>query len=274
MAYAFGLEDKITFGYDHAIIENEDIRLDDNTSQGPFASLEYWFNNRNGIMLDYSSIIAYFSRDDNSPAGEDYVGHTVGTQYRYRFAPQTTGSVSYTFNSRSFSGDDEDYNVHGASLGLNHSLSSETTMDVNGGFYRQDNQRSKDEDGYTYAASFIRRFQRGSYTLSALGGWDEGYQAAERRSFTRFWGVNTGMQYQLTQSLSNNLNASYRLNRDSDNMEWETLSGSYGIQWTFLRWCSISLDYSYRERNSDIDTDDYRDNRVMLRITANRLFGW
>ena len=41
-----------------------------------------------------------------------------------------------------------------------------------------------------------------------------------------------------------------------------------------MRRFSLSLDYTYSERDDDINTSDYTDNRVMLTLTAGRLYRW
>ena len=49
---------------------------------------------------------------------------------------------------------------------------------------------------------------------------------------------------------------------------WETLRGNGGLRLAFLRWFSSTLDYSYADRDDEIDTEDDKVNRVMLTLTA------
>jgi len=52
-------------------------------------------------------------------------------------------------------------------------------------------------------------------------------------------------------------------------------TGNAGLRWTFLRWFSLSLDYRYAQRDSDISVgEDYKSNRVALILSASRLFIW
>ena len=48
------------------------------------------------------------------------------------------------------------------------------------------------------------------------------------------------------------------------------MSGNGGLRLGLLRWFSATLDYSYAERDDDINTEDYKVNRVMLTLTATK----
>ena len=47
---------------------------------------------------------------------------------------------------------------------------------------------------------------------------------------------------------------------------------NYGWRLSFLRWFSIALDYSYLYRDDDLDLQDYKVNRIMMTLTASRMF--
>jgi putative beta-barrel porin BBP2 len=274
LRYLFGPENSLTVDYRHSLLENEDKTLDDGRTQVPSAKMIYWLNVKNGLELNYGYTKADFWRDDNSIAGDDYDGNSAGIRYIHRFSPHTKGSIGYDFETRDFDGLSEDYDVHTGSIGFDHEFSPDLSLSVGGGYFIQKNDWSDNEDGYTYNVSLMKQFERGSISIGGDGGWDENYLDAEQRGFTRYWRVNANFDYEILEALRGYAGSSYRAEKDPGSDKRKTLRGNCGIKWTFLRWFSLSLDYSYADSNDDNDIDDYTDNRVMLILNASKLYRW
>ena len=274
MTYAFGPENTLAFGYNHSLLENEDVALDDGTVFDPFADLTWWFNNNNGIELTSRYTMANFTRDDNTPPGDDYSGKAAGLRYLYRSTPQTTVSIGYNMTRREFDGDSEDYDIHDGSLGITHAFSPQTSLDLSVGYFVQKNEFSDNEDGYTYDLSLNRTFERGSLTISGRGGWNEAYLESERRGLTQYQGVASRFTYRVAESLTNSGGIFYRRDKDSLDRRSKTIGVNYGWRWQFSRYLSLSVDYSCQTRDDDLDTGDYMVNRIMLNLTATRLIRW
>jgi len=274
LQYQFGQDDTLTFGYRHSLLENEDVTLDDGTIQNPFGGVTYWFDIRNGLELNYGFTKASFSRGDGSIAGDDYTGHDTDMKYIYRFTPHTKGSIGYDVATRNFDGLTEDYEVHEGSIGFDHTYSPDFSFSLRGGYFVQKNERSNDETGFSYNASMAKKFERGHFSIGGQGGWDEAYLEAERRGLTRYLGVNSRLEFMFIEGLNGYADGSFRQDRDSANREWQTLRGNCGFSLVVFRWFFLSLGYSYAQRDDDFDAQDYTDNRVMLTLTASRLYRW
>jgi hypothetical protein len=270
VSYQFGPENTFALGYGHRLLLNEDPSLDDGTIQNPFCNITYWITVKDGFEFKYEYTEAIFWRDDGLPTGDDYQGDAAALKYIHRFSQHTRASVGYEFTSRNFQGNTVDYDVHEGFLSFAHEFSPDLSLDVGVGRFIRKNEISDDETGYSYDASLVARFGRGSFTIGGRGGWDEAYLEAEPRGFTRFWSAETRLEYRLLEQLSFYAGGLFRLDRDSANREWETFRGNGGLRLTFLRWFSLALDYSHTERDDEIDTEDYRDNRVMLILTATK----
>ena len=273
LQFLFGAQNTLAFGYGHNYLKNEDPTLNDGKIQTPFATLAYWFNVKNGVDLNYQYTKADFSRDVGVPS-DDYDGHTAGMRYIHRLNPQTSGFIGYSLTTRDFDGLTEDYDVHEGSAGLDHAFSPDVSIALAGGYFIRENERSDEETGYTYDASLIKQFQRGSISIGTAGGWAESYLDAERRGFTRYYSGNARLDYQLLERVNWYAGGTYRLDRDATKREWDSWGGNAGISCTFLRYFSLSLDYWYAERDDDVDTEDYKSNRVMLTLTASKLYRW
>jgi hypothetical protein len=272
--YQFGPEDTVTFGYRQSLLENEDVALDDGKTQNLFANMTYWFDKKNGLEPNCEFTDAKFSRDDGSIADDDYTGHGAGLRYIHRFSQTITTSIGYNITNRDFDGLTEDYDIHEGSIGFEHALSSNMSLSMGSGYFTQKNERSDDETGYSYNASFAKRFERGSFSIGAQRGWDEAYLEAERRGFTKYWSADSRIEYRFTQDLNGYAGGSYRRDEDSADREWKTQRANCGLRLIFMRWFSLSLSYVYAQRDDDIDLEDYTDNRVMLTLTASKLYRW
>jgi hypothetical protein len=68
----------------------------------------------------------------------------------------------------------------------------------------------------------------------------------------------------------NNLSLSYRQDKDEDSRKSKTVEAGYGWSWAFLRYYSMSLNYTCSVRDDDFDIDDYLVNRVMFSLRWSR----
>lgn len=275
LRYIFGPENSLSVGYGQSRLENEDVTIDDSVTHRANTALTYWFDERHGLESHYNYVNAHFTRDDGVQPGDDYDGHGAGAKYLHRFSPHSTGFFGYSYNTRDFDGESEDYDVHSANMGIDHAFSENVSLSASVGYFIQKNDRSGDESGPTYNASLMKQFERGSVTFYGGGGWSESYQDADRTGFTRYNSAGADLQYQLLEWLSAYAGASYRMDKeDRTDRKWKTLRGHVGLSWSFMRWFSMSLSYTHSDRDDDLETEDYTANRVMLTLSGSRLFRW
>ncbi|MFP3927928.1 MAG: outer membrane beta-barrel protein [Desulfobacteraceae bacterium] len=275
--YRYGPSNTVTAGYGHSWLDNKDQSVDDSTVHTPFANLTHWFDIQNGMDLSYTYTKADFESDEPGRLpGDDYTGHSMGGGYTRRFTEHTSLRVGYSFTTRDFDGETSDYVVHEPSATLSHAFSEFTSGSLTVGYFFQDRDRGQDSSGPSFSGSITRRIERGSVSFSARGGWDEAYQEAERTGFSKYWGVNGDLSYALRERLTATAGASYRHDTQEEpgDRSWDTWRANCGLNWSFMRWFSLSLTYTHTERDHDIPTEDYKDNRVMLSISGSRLFRW
>ena len=279
-SYLFGAENNLTGGYRNEFFDAKDEDLDDfrvpddRMLQTPFATLAYWFNIKNGIELIYEFVKADFRRKDDFEPRDDFIGNWAEIRYLYRFTPHTTGSVRYDYTTRDFDGETEDYALHEASMGFEHAFSPDLSVSLAVGYIAQRNEFSDNRSVPSYEGSLTKTFARGSFTVGAESGVNELVLDEPGRGLTRFWRANAGIEYQLLEPLRGYAGGFYTRNRDEEHREWQTWTGNCGLVWEFLRWYSLSLDYTYIDRNDDVELLGYTDNRVMLMLTTSRLFRW
>lgn len=282
LEFLFGPENAITLGYVHNEMENEDPTLDDGSMQNPYASLAFWFNEKNGIELDYRYTDADYWQDIGV-VRDDYKGDAGGIRYIRRLSSNTSFFVQYNLATRDFDGLTEDYDIQEGSAGFSHAFSAETSITLSGGYFVRDREYSGSQDGIKYNLSFTTQSERGRFRISGDGGWDESYMGAEQWGFTKYYSGSARMDYQIQENLTFNMSGSYRQDTQEGvtKREWSSWRGNMGLSWSFFRYFSLALDYRYVQRSDDIDLSDemfpprdYASNQVTLTLRASRLFRW
>ncbi len=264
--FTFGPSNLFILGYRHSWLENDDVTIDDGTIADPYASYSYWFNVKHGIELNGGYTEADFSRDDNTPPEDDYSGFTEGIGYRYRPDTRSTVSVDFDFTSRDFEGDTTDYEVYEGTVGYAKNISENISYNISAGYFIRQNDLDEDDGGFNADISLTKDINRGSFTFSGRSGWGEAYLESERRGFTKFQSVTSAFNYQVTENLSNNVSLTYRQDKDESSRKSKSLRAGYGWSWSFLRYYSMSLNYTCAVRDDDMDADDYLVNRVMFSL--------
>jgi len=274
LRYQFGRENVLALGYGNNLLINEDPSLDDRVIQTPRGSISYWMTKRNGLNFNYRFTKAVFWREDGPQREDDYDGHGAGLSYIRRFNRKTSGSIGYDYTTRDFEGLTENYTIHEEKLGFDHAFSPSVSLSLSGGYFTQLIEERDNETGYSYDASLAKRFERGNFSIGGRGGWDEAYLEAEARGFIRFWSANSNFSYQLTKNLNSYIRGTYRQEKDQQDQERRIWRGNCGLSLKFLRWYSLSLDYTYRTLDDDDDRSDYIDNRIMLTLTTAKPWRW
>jgi hypothetical protein len=276
-SFLFGPENKFSLGYSVNHVVNEDPTIDNGRVQNLPANLAYWFNVRNGLELNYQYTKADFSRDVGV-AQDDFTGNAGGARYIYRFNPHSSIFVGYNITTRDFDVLPADFDVNEGLAGLEHSFTPNVSLSLSGGYFKVDFKEFDDsETGPTYSALLTTRFERGTFTIGGAGGWwfYGEYIDPQNRGVTKYYRGDARIEYELAERFSIYAGGFYRLDSDViTNREWDIWRGNAGINWNFLRYCTLSLDYRYANRNDDVDTEDYRNNRVMFIFSISKWYRW
>ena len=279
--YRFGRENTVALNYRNNIYEIESRTSEDSMENYINPRLTYWFNIRNGVSLEYGLTLGDFER---SPG---LTGHMGTGRYTYRFNPRTSIFGEYTYLLRDFDPPDElrdlgsasiDYVIHRPSLGVQHAFSPTLTARVQAGYYWYIPERGNSGDNFYYDVSLTQRAEKTTYTISSQGGYTEDFFTADNRGFTQYYRAIGKVSHQLLEKMTVGLFGSYEwikyyrgalgvlveARRQQDNT-W-AVGGDAAYQ--LFRWLTLSLDASYRENDSNFDTEDYTEYRGIFRITA------
>ena len=272
--YQFGPEDTLSCGYSNSLLIDDNPNVSDRMSHNPFANITYRLGMRNVLTVDYGYTKLVYSNDEVTTVNDEFDGHDVTSRYIRRFSEYTSVSCVYRYTRRDFEISGRDYQIHDWFIGLDHAFSEHWDISVGGGSSHTQSEGSPSESDPLANFSLSKRFERGSFSFGVRGGWDERYLAADATGLTRFASTNAGLSYQLAERVNSSVNIGYRWNQDEIGEKWENYSGGCGLGWPILRWLSLSLNYSYTQRNDERETANYSRNQVMLRLTASHLHKW
>ncbi len=268
--YQFGPENRLAVSYRNNLYRTESRLSQDSREDTINPSLEFWFDRRNGISLQYGLTYGDFE------AEPDLTGHMGSGRYIHRFSPLTAVFVEYTYSKRSFdtvapteSAFKSDYEIHEPGAGILLTLGPTLTLAAQAGYFWARPDRGEGSDGASYKAELANRGARTTAILSLQGGYREDYFTSENLGFMKYHRLTGSLGYKLTRDFSLGcLGSLERAEYDADDRK-DTLWGVGGsASYAPLKWLTFALEATHRERQSNIDLNDYKENRAMLTITA------
>ncbi len=273
LAYQFGEEDRIYWGYANTLLENSSDTFQDSMRHQPFAGVRYWFNVRHGFDLGVRYTRAEFDQPpgDDPTRVSDFDGAGGTASYFYRMDPETTWSLSYSLDTRDFEApDDPDYEIHNVSLRLSRQITETLSGSANVGYFRQDIDDGTSNEGPSAGLSLTKDFEVGTLGISASMGIREQYYEVENLGASEYRLVRASYGFQATEDLNVALGLGYFENeylQREDRTDDSTWYGDATLSYRIREWLRASLSYTHQERHADIEENEYKLNRVILMFT-------
>jgi hypothetical protein len=261
--YNFGREDQIRLQYRNMIYRVDDGTGEDSTENTIITSLAYWFNIRNGINLDYIFTTGQF---ETQPDG---VGNKFIGRYNYRFNPKTMVFGEYSFSIRDFEAPGIDYTVHSPGIGVEHAFSPTLKGRASFGWFWQVIDTGTPFSGPTYTFLLTQSAQKTTYNLAFDGGYREQYFTSDNLGFSLYNQISVNVTHQLWERTSVGLTGLVARDdyQNPDRIDWTWgLTGILSYQ--PFKWLTVALEALTNSRSSDLHGNDYRENRVLLKLTA------
>lgn len=260
--YRFGAEDRLSLRYRNNYYDIDSRRFEDSEENFISPRLNYWFNVKNGVFMEYGLLFGDFQR---SP---DLLGHAARGRYIHRLNPRTSIFGEYIFLDRNFESPGIDYHVNVPTVGIEHAFSPTTSARVQLGYFWQDPTRGSHETGPVYDILFIQRLEKTTVALFFEGGFTEDFFTAQNLGFAKFnRGIGT-IVHQLRERLFLELSGTAeraKLTNGRKDWIWEVRGvGSYQM----LKWLTVSLQVGHQEDHSNVNAFDYSEYHGIFRITA------
>ena len=159
--------------------------------------------------------------------------------------------------------------IHQPTVGLSLVLGANTNLGAEFGYFRQEFDHKKGEDGYVFNGSFNTRGERTTFSILTDTGYSLDYGTSQNQGFSKYSDSSANVGFQLTESLNLFATARYRWEDFTEtNRTDHTYGGRAGLGYAFRHWLSLSLEGGHLRRDSTENDQEFSDNRVTLRITT------
>jgi hypothetical protein len=278
-SWQFGAEDLVTFGYRNLLLNSDSEQTEDSRTNEGFLNLGTWFSPQFGINLTSSFSRWEFqqSPDFTGIPTDDFYRYSGGLTLNYRWRPQRIGYARYNILYQDFDHESgslstlasEDYVVHQPTVGISLGLGPNTNFAAEFGYFRQEFEHKKGEDGYVFNGSFNTRGERTTLSIQTDSGYSLDYGTSDNQGFSKYSDSSANVGYQLAENLNLFASARYRWEDFTEtNRTDHTYGGRAGLGYTFRRWLSLSLEGGHLRRDSNENDQEFTDNRVTLSITT------
>lgn len=233
---------------------------------------EYWFVQRWGLEAEgYYSNRKYKDRNDR----EEYSGYLRAL---HAFNRQITGFLEYRHTTMAFDRDydpdvDPDYQIHVPAVGFRYEFQENARFNLSVGYLFQDIENVEQEDDYGWLVNpeIAKRWLFRRSFLELTGG--SGYQVADTGvsdlGLNIYYTGRATVGCDFSSRTSAELYGSYRYDKYPDETpkrDDQLVDTGATLRYQPLQWMNIELTYRYRDFRSDIESDEYIENRVLLRI--------
>ncbi len=261
--YQFGPENRVGLNYRNNLYRTDGATAQDSQENYINPFFTYWFDRRNGISLDYGFTKGDF---DRSP---DLTGHRASGRYTNRFSAKSSLFAEYAYSRRTFDAPGVDYDVHEPAVGITHAFSPTLTLSAQVGYFWKKPKTGSATDGFSYKGELRNTDPRTTIVASLQGGYTEDFFTSENLGFNRYHRLTGSVTHWLERRFSIGGFGSVE-QADFDQPSHKDTTWGIGGRASYmpLKWLTLALEISHHDRNSDVDTFDYTENRGMVTITA------
>ena len=263
LSYEYLQDSFIKLGFRVNYLQNEDPFVEDSRIYTEFISITkdfvWWFA---GLDFDFTQR----EFETTEPVNTWGVGSKVGYKLAhnkdiyFRFAAERTQNIGY---------EDKDYWTYNFSLNYRWRPEKDQEYHFSAGYYVRDEDGSgKENEGYTFSVSYIKKFKHASLGIKGSGGYRYEYGEAQNTGFTEYYLINLNYNQNLSRTLSFAASAFYRTEdfKDRNSEDEDTYGISLALKKQFTPKLSGSLRYSFRAADSDYPNEDYTVNTIIFTL--------
>ena len=269
--YQFGPENRMGVNYRNNIYRTNSASGGNSQEDyiNPFFS--YWFDKQNGIYLEYGLTYGDFEKQP------DLTGHRANARYTNRFSAKSSAFAEYTYTKRTYAAPGSaaepattDYDVHEPNVGMTFAISPTLTASAQGGYFWTEPKTGPGKSGFSYKGELANSNPHTTYKVSLQGGYTEDLFTAENLGFNRYHRLTGSLNHRLSMRLSLGcLGSLEQADYGGVSEHSDTIWGISGTaSYMPLKWLTLALEVSHKERQSNIASYEYRENRGMFNITA------
>ena len=279
LSHQFGERDNVYLAYSYSVLRNinaspENTNEEHDISE-PEAGLSYWFTNKWGTELAGS-----FSNRNLEIAENREIWDGFG-RLLYSITRNFDVFLGYRHTYVDF--DDEitetNYNVYQPEIGVFYRFDENSYARFALGYLYQDKDSSDnpdvdDSDANTLIVNSEAYkawpFRRGNIALLTRSGYQQDDGGAEDTGLNIYYQGRAEADYSLFRRLTTDAFIGYRWDDYPDEQPSrtdKTLVTGAGLNYQPFPWLTSRLEYTFRDRDSDSNENEYTENRAFLSIT-------
>ncbi|MEN6621047.1 MAG: outer membrane beta-barrel protein [Smithella sp.] len=266
--WQFARDGNIGFTYINNIYHTDNPTINESTINTYRPNFSYWFNQYNGILLDYS-----YTEEDNT-INSDMTGHVYHGRYIYKFNPRSSIYADYSFIKRDFDFPATSYDIHSPAIGIEHAFNESLTGLLQAGYYyvNPSDGNNGSDSGFSGILKLTQKDRVTTYSIILETGYREIFGAGQQQnqSFARSYNATATVDHMLSEKFKIGLIASvtemdYIYSDRNDRIYSAELNASYQI----TRWLSFFARTGYWWDDSTFyTTGKYDEFHVIVGLTA------
>jgi Putative beta-barrel porin 2 len=265
--YRFGRENLASLLYRNNVYRNERENLyADSTEHSITPLLNYWFDVKNGITLEYTYTTGVIVGGQPGDSG-DLKSDEVRVRYTRRVDPKLSFFGEYTYIHENLETPDVDYDVHNPSLGLEYKFSPTLTGSAQGGYWWQLEDDGNENSGPFFSLRLIQTAPKTRYALIFEGGYTRDYFTSENLGFVKYYRAYGMINHRLTPRMDvQAIGSVERPIYDDGQKDW-IWEGRLRASYLLFRWLSVGLEGRYRQDHSNVSGESYVEYAGIFNIT-------
>ncbi|MFW5906183.1 MAG: outer membrane beta-barrel protein, partial [Desulfobia sp.] len=295
LEYEFGPRDLAWADYSLRHFRSDNPGDVDSVRSSPGLGLEYWFARRYGLETRVRYINGSFDETEDADIfneTEDFDRWSGSLKLMRNFSRFMDGYIMYSHSYKNYSENRTDYSVYEPSAGISYRFSQDGSFSLGLGYNIRDEDNGEKDERIVLNADINQTwdFKRGSLRLRAGSGYNETHFGAENLGFTIYYQAGAYYSYPLKKRLYWDIAADYRRNDYKDaepERKDHIISFGTGLNYQLSKRVRLSLNYDYRlresareievgtsgiiydfrQRDSSLDRNEYRENQVMLSLS-------
>ena len=159
----------------------------------------------------------------------------------------------------------------GGLLGYSQQINEKTAVDVAAGYSSAKADNRTNSDGFYYSLSLNRSLERGNFSLSGAGGFQDEQFNGEPLGLSKFWSLKSSLNYQLAEKITSALYALFDNNKYIESvpdLEDDSYEAGGSLTWSFSQYYLASLRYVFHKLDSNLANRDYEDHRIYVTLSA------
>ncbi len=260
----FGEENRIRLSFYNFIFKKQEPYDENTISNYPRFELLYWFSKPWGLKLEIGQNWAQFDYLD------DFRELISSMALKHRLNPWLEWQTRFSFSEMRFLGTRADYHLYDLGTGLTAQIAPRTALSVGLGVFKQAVRGEKDDKGLSAYFNLYRETGIYRLYLETSSGYDEIYFDGEDLGFSRYSVVGGKISAFLSPAWRINLRFFHRRDHFI-----QSLNDVIERTWSINAYCSwklsphwqLSFGLLHLEREANLSSYEYRDNRLWLRLS-------